>query len=72
MLIHPARDRLAETEHLQVVRPLFDFPMKHCPEVLTAALVQTRPVWCNLKQELLSESWLQLPSLWIIPTAALS
>eukprot|EP01050_Picozoa_sp_SAG11_P016655 SAG11_NODE_2300_length_3551_cov_1.734067_3_plen_189_part_01 len=45
--------RLAETEHLGVIRPLFDFPMKHCPEVLTAALVQTRPVWSTLKQDLL-------------------
>ena len=33
--------RLAECGHYETVKALFDFPIKHCPDVLVLALLQT-------------------------------
>lgn len=47
--------RLAEAGHYDTVKSLFNFPLKHCPDVLLLALLQINPLWLSLRNELVSQ-----------------
>jgi CCR4-NOT transcription complex subunit 1 len=46
--------RLAQTDMYQGVQKLFEFPLGQCPDLLLTALCRLRPLWVEVKQQLLS------------------
>ncbi|XP_043935455.1 CCR4-NOT transcription complex subunit 1 [Protopterus annectens] len=46
--------RLAEVGQYDNVKQLFNFPIKHCPDMLVLALLQINTSWHTLRQELIS------------------
>eukprot|EP01117_Protostelium_nocturnum_P004885 TRINITY_DN1770_c0_g1_i1.p1 TRINITY_DN1770_c0_g1~~TRINITY_DN1770_c0_g1_i1.p1 ORF type:complete len:1948 (-),score=339.96 TRINITY_DN1770_c0_g1_i1:159-6002(-) len=54
--------RLSVTENYSVIRSLFNYPIKHCPEILIMGIAQSKVPWNNLANEL---TLLLLPSMLI-------
>ncbi|KAG8143770.1 putative CCR4-NOT transcription complex subunit 1-like protein, partial [Naja naja] len=46
--------RLAEVGQYEQVKQLFSFPIKHCPDMLVLALLQSTTSWHTLRHELIS------------------
>ncbi|XP_028930974.1 CCR4-NOT transcription complex subunit 1 isoform X6 [Ornithorhynchus anatinus] len=46
--------RLAEVGQYEQVKQLFNFPIKHCPDMLVLALLQINTSWHTLRHELIS------------------
>ncbi|KAI8491153.1 CCR4-NOT transcription complex subunit 1, partial [Branchiostoma belcheri] len=46
--------RLSELGHYDQVKGLFNFPIKHCPDMLVLGLLQVNPNWHTLRHELIS------------------
>ncbi|XP_018116117.1 CCR4-NOT transcription complex subunit 1 isoform X2 [Xenopus laevis] len=46
--------RLAELGQYEQVKPLFAYPIKHCPDMLVLALLQINTTWHTLRHELIS------------------
>ncbi|GCC35607.1 hypothetical protein chiPu_0014093 [Chiloscyllium punctatum] len=46
--------RLSELGQYEQVKQLFNFPIKHCPDMLVLALLQINPTWHTLRHELIS------------------
>lgn len=46
--------RLSEVGQYEQVKQLFNFPIKHCPDMLVLALLQISTSWHTLRHELIS------------------